>query len=190
MVSRLMAGIFGLFLSALVASNATAVEVEGVNVGESKTVDGTALELNGVGVRSKFFIDLYVAALYLPSKSSDASSILSADDTQAMVLHVISGRINSDNMTEATLEGFENSTDGNMAPIQDQVDELLTVFADEINEGDTFELVYVPGDGVRVIKNGQLGKTIGDRAFKEALFGIWLGDEPAQGSLKDDMLGD
>ena len=75
MVSRLMAGIFGLFLSALVASNATAVEVEGVNVGESKTVDGTALELNGVGVRSKFFIDLYVAALYLPSKSSDASSI-------------------------------------------------------------------------------------------------------------------
>ena len=53
-----------------------------------------------------------------------------------------------------------------------------------------FELVYVPGDGVRVIKNGKLGDTIGDRAFKEALFGIWLGDEPAQGSLKDDMLGD
>lgn len=190
MVSRLMTVVCGLCLSALAVSGAAALEVEGVNVAESKTVDGTRLVLNGAGVRSKFFIDLYVAALYLPSKTSDEATILKADDTQAMVLHVISGRINSDNMTEATLEGFENSTGGNMAPIRQEVDELLTVFADEISEGDTFELVYVPGDGVRVIKNGEVGKTIGDRAFKEALFGIWLGDEPAQGSLKDDMLGE
>lgn len=190
MVSRLMAVLCGLCLSVLVAANAAAVEVEGVNVSESKTVEGNSLVLNGVGVRSKFFIDLYVAALYLPSKSSDESALLQADETQAIVLHVVSGRINSDNMTEATIEGFENSTGGNVAPIQQEVDELLTVFADEISEGDTFELVYVPNDGVRVIKNGQLGRTIGDRAFKEALFGIWLGNEPAQGSLKDDMLDD
>lgn len=190
MVSRLMAVVCGLCVSVLLATQAAAVEVEGVEISESKTVDGTSLVLNGAGVRSKFFIDLYIGALYLPAKSSDEAAILPADEVQALALHVISGRINSDNMSEATLEGFENSTDGNTAPIQDEIDQLLTVFADEINEGDVFELVYVPGDGVRVIKNGTLGDTIGDRAFKEALFGIWLGAEPAQGSLKDDMLDD
>lgn len=190
MVSRLMAALCGLCLSMVVAGNAVALDVEGVNVSESRSVDGSDLVLNGAGVRSKFFIDLYVAALYLPAKSSDGSAILAADEHQSLVLHVISGRINSDNMTEATLEGFESSTGGNMAPIQAEVDQLLKVFADDISEGDVFELAYVPGDGVRVIKNGKLGDTIGDRAFKEALFGIWIGDDPAQGSLKDDMLDD
>ena len=134
MVSRLMAVVCGLCLSALVVAKAAAVEVEGVNVSESKRVDGTSLVLNGAGVRSKFFIDLYVAALYLPSESSDEAAILAADETQAIVLHVISGRINSDNMTEATIEGFEKSTDGNVAPIQPQVDELLTAYEDAVTD--------------------------------------------------------
>lgn len=190
MVSRLMAGLIALAMGTLMVTGAAAAEVGGVDVPETMTADESELVLNGAGTRSKFFIQLYVAALYLPEKSSDESDILSADAPQAISLHVTSGRINSDNMTEATLEGFEKSTGGNLGPIQQEVDELLSVFADEISEGDVFDLVYVPEEGVRVIKNGEPGKTIGDRGFKEALFGIWLGDEPAQGSLKDDMLDD
>lgn len=189
MGNRITGALLAFCVSMLVAASAGAVTVNGVELRETLRSGDQSLDLNGAGVRSKFFIKLYVAALYLPERSSDAGAILSADEPQAIALHVTSGRINSDNMTEATLEGFEKSTGGNLAPIQDEVDQLLSVFADEISEGDVFDLVYVPGEGVRVIKNGETGDTIGDRAFKEALFGIWLGDEPAQGSLKDDMLG-
>lgn len=174
---------------ALVSANVSAETVNGVELRETLSADGEELVLNGAGVRSKFFVKLYVAALYLPESASDASSILAADAPQAIALHVTSGRINSDNMTEATLDGFKKSTGGNMAPIQDEVDALLKVFADEISEGDVFDLVYLPGEGVQVIKNGEVGNTIGDREFKEALFGIWLAGDPAQGSLKKDMLG-
>ncbi|MCK7543300.1 chalcone isomerase family protein [Marinobacter bryozoorum] len=190
MLKRVAGAVMGICVAMTLAATATAIEVDGVDVRDSFEAGSEQLTLNGAGTRSKFFIELYVAALYLPESSSDNQAILAADEHQAIALHVTSGRINSDNMTEATLEGFEKSTDGNLAPIQGEVDQLLQVFADEINEGDVFDLVYVPGEGVQVIKNGQLGDTIGDRAFKEALFGIWIGDDPAQGSLKDDMLGD
>ncbi|SFR41000.1 Chalcone isomerase-like [Marinobacter daqiaonensis] len=189
MVFRALAGVSGMMLALLLAGGASAATVDGTKVRDTLTAGDTELFLNGAGTRSKFFIKLYVAALYLPEKSTDASAILAAEEPQAIALHVTSGRINSDNMTEATLEGLDKSTDGNMAPIQDEVDALLAVFADEISEGDVFDLVYVPDEGVQVIKNGELGRTIGDRQFKEALFGIWLSDDPVQGSLKADMLG-
>ncbi|MGM0570778.1 chalcone isomerase family protein [Marinobacter sp.] len=189
MLKRVAGAFLGMCMAMVLAAGAGAAEVNGVDVRDSLDARGQQLALNGAGVRSRFFIKLYVAALYLPEESSDSKAILAADEPQAIALHVTSGRINSDNMTEATLEGFEKSTGGNLAPIQREVDQLLRVFADEIREGDVFDLVYVPGEGVQVIKNGELGDTIGDRAFKEALFGIWIGDEPAQGSLKDDMLG-
>ena len=190
MLKRVATALFGGCMYIMVAASAGAVEVNDVDVRDSLEVAGQQLTLNGAGVRSKFFIKLYVAALYLPAQSSDSKAILAADEAQAIALHVTSGRINSDNMTEATLEGFEKSTGGNLAPIQVEVDQLLGVFAEDISEGDVFDLVYVPGEGVQVIKNGERGDTIGDRAFKEALFGIWVGDEPAQGSLKDDLLGE
>jgi hypothetical protein len=63
------------------------------------------------------------------------------------------------------------------------------VFQEEIKEGDVFDLVYVPGEGVHVLKNGEQKDTVGDLEFKKALFGIWLSDNPAQKDLKNKMLG-
>jgi len=97
--------------------------------------------------------------------------------------------ITSDKMTSATLEGFDASTDGNTAPIQAEIDEFMGVFKDEIKEGDVFDLVYLPGEGVKVSKNGNARDTISGIEFKKALFGIWLSDEPAQEDLKAAMLG-
>ena len=52
-----------------------------------------------------------------------------------------------------------------------------------------FDLVYLPGEGVRVLKNGEQKDTVGGLEFKKALFGIWLSDKPAQEDLKEKMLG-
>ena len=54
---------------ALSASGVLAdVKLKGVSVPEEVTFSGHTMVLNGVGVRSRFFVDAYVAALYLPKK--------------------------------------------------------------------------------------------------------------------------
>lgn len=189
MKKALSSGFASLILTAVLSAPASAMTVEGVDVPETYQAMGTELKLNGAGTRSKWFMDLYVGGLYVPESISDGEAVINADEPQAITLHIISGMITSERMTEATLEGFKASTNGNMAPVQDDIDQFMAVFEEEIKEGDVFDLVYLPGEGVRVLKNGKVRDTVGDLAFKKALFGIWLSDKPAQENLKERMLG-
>lgn len=184
-----LTGIAYLMLAATLSAPALALTVGGVDVPDTYTANSTELQLNGAGTRSKFFIDLYVGSLYVPKAQHDGNTVVDADEPQAITLHIISDMITSDRMTEATMEGFEASTGGDMAPIQSEIDQFMSVFKEEIKEGDVFDLVYVPGEGVKVFKNSEQKGTVGDLEFKKALFGIWLSDEPAQKSLKKKMLG-
>tara|TARA_R110000824_G_scaffold33420_23_gene107088 strand:- start:1103 stop:1699 length:597 start_codon:yes stop_codon:yes gene_type:complete len=184
-----LTGIACLMLAATLSAPALALTVGGVDVPDTYTANSTELQLNGAGTRSKFFIDLYVGSLYVPKAQHDGNAVVDADEPQAITLHITSDMITSDRMTEATMEGFEASTGGDMAPIQSEIDQFMSVFKEEIKEGDVFDLVYVPGEGVKVFKNSEQKGTVGDLEFKKALFGIWLSDEPAQKSLKKKMLG-
>jgi hypothetical protein len=171
------------------SQSAISADISGHQIPDALTVEGTQLVLNGAGMREKFFIDLYVGGLYLPAKNQDAKAIISADSPMTIRLQIVSDRINSKNMTEATLEGFQNATGGNTASLQAKIDEFLKTFQEAIKIGDVFELTYVPEKGVQIYKNGALANTIAGKPFKEALFGIWLSEKPAQKSLKEGMLG-
>ncbi|MFZ5600942.1 MAG: chalcone isomerase family protein [Pseudomonadota bacterium] len=181
----------GVFLSAsLLALTAQATDVAGVSIpDELKTVESQPLKLNGAGVREKWMMDLYVGALYLKQHESDAVKIIKTEDAMAIRLQIVSGMITSERMTSSTLEGFVNATHGNTAPIQKEIDAFLSTFKEPIKEGDVFEMVYVPNEGVKIFKNNELKNTVAGQEFKQALFGIWLSDKPAQKSLKDEMLG-
>lgn len=181
--------ISALILSVLFAAPSFAKEVAGVKIDDSISADGKQLSLNGAGIRTKWFMDIYVGGLYLPANTNDANKVIETDEPQAIKLHMVSGLVTSEKMQKATMEGFENATGGNVAPIKDEVDAFMAVFEEQISENDQYDLVYVPGKGVEVYKNAELKDTIGDLNFKKALFGIWLSDQPAQEDLKKSMLG-
>ena len=171
------------------ASTGDALEIEGVNMPESFQAGNENLVLNGAGVRSKFFMDLYVCGLFLGQKSSDPGKIVESDEPMAIRLHIVSSLITSEKMEKATREGFENSTDGDTGKIADRIERFIGVFVEEIKENDIFDLVYTTADGVKVFKNEALKATIPGLDFKRALFGIWLGEKPAQKSLKKALSG-
>lgn len=177
-------------LTLCMASSTQAATVAGVDLPDSLESAGNELQLNGAGLREKWMLDLYVGGLYLQNVTQDAQAIVKADEPMAIKLHMVSGLVTSDKMKAATNEGFENATNGNLAPIQSSIDEFISAFDEEIMENDVFDIVYVPGTGLEVYKNEELLKTInGGISFKEAVFGIWLSDKPAQEDLKEKMLG-
>jgi hypothetical protein len=173
----------------MMVAQGNAEEIGGINMPESLKTGQSTLMLNGAGVREKFFLDLYVGGLYLKEKSADPGAIIEADEPMAIRLHIISSLITSKKMEKATREGFKNATGGNIEPIKVQVEEFISVFKEEIKEGDIYDLIYVPGKGVEVSKNNHHRSTIKGLPFKKAMFGIWLSDKPAQKSLKKAMLG-
>lgn len=176
-------------MMAVLSPPLAAREVGGVNLPEKLKAGETELRLNGAGVRSRYFMDLYVAGLYLMGPSRDGRQIIQGDEPMAIRLHIISGMITSEAMEAATREGFENSTGGNTAPIRKEIDSFINVFRSEIKVGDVYDLVYQPGKGVEVFKNGKSQSVTPGMPLKRALFGIWLGNKPAQKDLKDGLLG-
>lgn len=169
---------------------AQAKMVNDVDVADKIQVAEQSLTLNGAGVRSKFFLDLYVGALYLNNHSADANATVAADEAMTIRLHITSSMINGEKMSDATLDGFVKSTGGNITPIQKEVDSLISAFRDAVEDKDVFDLQYVPGQGVSVIRNGELKVVVPGLAFKQALFGIWLSEDPVQEGLKEEMLGE
>ncbi|RLV59624.1 chalcone isomerase [Parashewanella curva] len=162
--------------------------IEGVNVPEQSVIADLNMALKGAGVRSKFFFDLYVGSLYLPSdqpKYSDAFK----QGSVAIRLNIISDMITQEKMQDAIAEGFEDATDGKVAPIKAQIDKFMSLFDSGIKVGDQFTFVSNKGQDVVAFKNGKQLADIQNQAFTKALFDIWLGDKPAQRSLKKKMLG-
>lgn len=171
-----------MMFSLLAASMSYAAVVDGVDVPEKLAVGDTELLLNGAGMREKRLgpinKDIYVASLYLTTKTSDPKTIIDADETMMLRIKIVTSLITSEKFINHTKEGFIEATKGNTAPIQKEIDAFLSAFADDIKDGDLFEILYTKGVGVQVFKNGskEAKIMIPGIAVKPALFGIWLGD--------------
>jgi hypothetical protein len=164
--------------------------VEGVTVEKNLTVDSKELVLNGAGLREKFVFDLYVGGLYVIDKSTNGPALVNADQSMAITLDIVSILVTQDKMIESITEGFENSVSrAERKKLQPKIDKFIGFFNEEIVKGNEFQISYVPGKGTMAHKNGKLLGTIEGLDFKKGLFGIWLGDDPADGDLKKGMLG-
>ncbi|MFT5593239.1 MAG: hypothetical protein ACI8SR_001611 [Oceanicoccus sp.] len=181
--------LLSVFLMTMLSVVAQAKEVAGVNLPDSLSAQDQSLALNGVGIRSKFFMDIYAAGLYLSETSKEAKSIIEQDKPMALRLHITSGLLTAEKMESATREGFEKSTGGNTAAIKTTIDSFIATFQDGIVENDVFDFVYVPAVGVNVFKNDKLKTTVEGLEFKQALFGIWLSEDAVQDDLKEGLLG-
>ncbi len=169
-------------------TQAMAATVSGVSVSEKLNIESKPMLLNGIGIRSKFFFDLYVGSLYLSTKTRDADEAM-GEKFAAIRLNIISGLITEDKMQEAIVEGFEHATNGNVKPIKANIDEFMSLFDTGIKEGDQFTFVFHKGVGVTAYKNMNKLTDIKSETFRHALMAIWLGHKPAQKSLKKKMLG-
>lgn len=160
-------------------------EIGGVEMPETTEFAGQTLQLNGVALRKKFFIKVYACGLYVPKKSSDGTAIASADEPMMIRMAFIYDGVSADKLIDAWNDGFEAATHGNTAPIQAEIDSFNAMFTEEAKEGDVYLFQYEPGEGVTFVLNGVAQGSVQGLAFKEALFGIWVGEKLADGNLKD-----
>ncbi len=60
----------------LVAGNAAALEVAGVQLAHAVSLGGESLQLNGYGIRKKFFFKIYVGSLYTTRLATSTWAVL------------------------------------------------------------------------------------------------------------------
>ncbi len=176
----------------LVGLPAVAGTLEGVNLPDTVTVDGTTLQLNGMGVRIKSVafikVKVYVAGLYLPAKSKDAGAILAADEPRRLVMHFLYKEVEADKLVEAWREGFANNSGASLSALKDRLDTFCALWP-AMKSGETAVLTYLPGTGTKVEIKGKEVGVIPGKDFADATFAIWLGPKPPNPELKKGLLG-
>ncbi len=153
------------------------------------TIEGQTLYINGKGPRKKSFLTVYDIALYLTEKGSDAEAIIRADHPMAIDLIIRSRFATAERISEAFREGLDKSTGGNSQAIKAQTEAFMNVFENGVVKEDTFKFVYLPESGLNIYKNGGVAARIAGMEFKQALYGIWLSENPVTAKLKSQLLG-
>ena len=165
-----------------------ATDIAGVSVPDSITPQGESLQFNGAGIRSKFFIDLYVGSLFTHEKMNQGDMVINSDKAVAIRLNITSNMITSEKMINAMKEGFERATAGQNKNLDTKIKSFIDTFAEPIQKGDQFTLLSVPGEGLINYKNGEFMSITSGEDFRKAVLAIWLGDKPTDDDLKEEML--
>ncbi|MET0679772.1 MAG: chalcone isomerase family protein [Burkholderiales bacterium] len=189
-MKKLAAALIGL----AVASVALAAEVAGMKLDDKVRIapNTPELVLNGAGIRTRFFVKVYVGGLYLPEKKTSAPDVLALGGAKRIQLAMLRD-LTAQQLADALNEGFAaNNPPADQERYKGQLAELLAVMnaLGQAKQGEVIALDFVPDSGTRVLVNGVAkGKPIPDEGFYRAILKVWLGDKPADADLKRGLLG-
>jgi hypothetical protein len=177
----------------LVAGAAPAAELEGVRLDDRVQVDGQALELNGMAVRTRYYFKVYVAGLYLPTRMTSASRAIDGEGAKRIVL-VMMRDATAEQFLESVRFGLDaNHTAGELERIRPQTDALFSKIRaiGEARLGTHVVLDYAPSRNATTlaVDGAVQGAPMEGADFFRALLRIWLGERPAQADLKRLLLG-
>lgn len=173
---------------ALLPLCAQAADVGGIELPGRWSLGKTELVLNGAGVREYGFLglDVYAAALYLPSVERESSAVL---DAPLKLLHMHFFR---DASREDTLKAWQVYLEKNCTlPACTIPPTALAHFNALIPatvKGETQTFVW-RGARVQVLRNGQVLGEMEDAAFARLLLSTWIGAVPTTEDLKTALLG-
>ena len=168
-----------------------AADVSGGHLMDSVHLGGRDLVLNGAGLRTKLFFKVYVAALYLSEKQTAANAIIADENPQRVALHMLRNLSDEQLLNSFNEAIAANHTKAEMTILEAPLKQMTEIFhhVKETKVGDVITLDYLPGSGTQISLNGTAHGTIAGDIFHRALLKIWLGENPAQDTLKLKLLG-
>jgi Chalcone isomerase-like len=171
------------------APPAYAATCRDVQFPDSVTAAGGDLVLNGLGIRKATLLSIkvYVAGLYLPQKSRDATAILRAGGRWQIVLRFVRD-VSASDIRNALQEGFEKVAGDKLAALGPRIEAFQGRMID-FKTGQSLIVTHDPAAGVSVDVNGAAGPPIEGPDFAAALLAIWLGSKPPNEDLKTGLLG-
>ena len=172
---------------------ARAAELDGVSLEDRVQVDGQRLQLNGMGLRTRYFFKVYVAGLYLPRRTGTAQAAIGAAGAKRIVL-VMRRDASAEQFCESIEGGLRaNNSAAELARVRPQTEALYAMIRAAANAPTGMKIVldYAPSVGATTLyADGKaLGPPMAGEDFFRALLRIWLGDRAVQTDLKERLLG-
>ena len=189
--TRALITVVVLVLSLTLVATAPAKTVGGITFPDTVTLAGKTLKMVGMGDRIKFFVQVYVAGLYMEKPLKTDKAVVAAEQVKYVLIQVDSKLLTRERFIDTTNKGFYNNNPKTlMVTLAPKVKQFFALFGTtKPKRGDKIGLLYVPGKGTTVSYRGKDLGTIPGADFMRALFRCWLGENPGSEDLKKALLG-
>ena len=160
------------------STSALAAQVAGITLAPTETVHGQTLHLTGCGVREELWMEIYTVSLYLPQGTlADASRIRERNVPKLLRLDVTyNGSVPNGLPDEWAQRLREQVSHEFIRTLQNQYNDL--------KQGDTVRIAYVPNEGTTLSVNGQVVTTRTGAELMDAMLDLWIGTNPISGNIK------
>jgi hypothetical protein len=168
-----------------------AIETDEVRFEPVSRVSGTALHLNGAGIRSSHSIRAYAIGLYLGAAADSldgAMAVPGAKRIEIVPLLTLPATMFSKPLVRGFRKNLPKDEFDAMQPrINAFTQQVLAI--DEVKLGSRLAMEWIPGKGTRILVDGQQsGAAIQGEDFFRGLLAIWIGPRPTQDDLKAQLL--
>lgn len=193
-VTRARSIILSLAAIGLLACPAGARTVAGVNIPESITVDGAKLVLNGAVLleATVLAVDVYVAALYRPSKTRNGLQIMKCDVPTRLRLTFMRD-ISRSQLVETWRDEFRSRARKAKAEVRQaaMIDRMFGLYPkDGVEEDRTMIFDWKPGAGLTISYAGRrLGMVKADAEFCSIFLDGYVGPNSNYEDMRAGLLG-
>jgi hypothetical protein len=186
-IMALAAGLIMLTLSAGWAADRV---IAGVGFPEEKTIDGKALKLNGVALRTKFFIKVYAGGFYLENPTNDAEEAINSEQIKHFHLHYLTSKATAEKLQHGFKEAITKANPPELVQkYQNEIERYASWLDQDMAPGATSIATYIPGKGLTLVFKGREQGTIASPEFAKMYFRYNLG-EKADKKLRQGYLGE
>ena len=169
------------------AGTAMAVEVAGVMLAPRVQAAGETLNLNGYGIRKKFFFKVYVGSLYTAHRVSSVDQVLATAGGKLIRMNFLYNKVEKEKIVGGFAKGFENNAPELQASPAAKA--FLELFDSDFVSGDQVDLGMAADGTVSASHNGRMLGSVQSKELARGVLLIYLGKEPADADMKDGMLG-
>lgn len=182
-MKKLLVIVFLLLLSV----DVRALEMAGVKVPETASIGNQVLKLNGCGIRKKFFMNIYLGALYTPRQVASLEECRQVPGDKLIRMTFLYKKVEKEKIVEAFAEGFEKNSPA--LAHSSEARKFLALFTADFLKGDIVELEMGGSGSVTARHNGRVLGTLNSQPLAHAILAIYLGEHPADDDLKSAMFG-
>ena len=179
-------------VAALPVAHGAPVTREGQRYEDTAKVGNARLVLNGVGVRSAAWFKGYVAALYLPQKTTDPDVVYAQSGAKRIAVRMLID-VGSPLLAKTFDDGIRKNYKGDeLEPLARRMEafDAQVRSLDGIKKGEEIDLDFVPGAGTQVLVRGRsIGDAIEGEDFYVALLKMFIGDRAIDKNLRAALLG-
>ena len=164
------------FLLSVSVGAAADREVAGVNFPGAKTVADKQLTLNGVALRTKFFIKVFAGGFYLENPTRDAEEAITSEQVKHFHLHYLTSKATAEKLQDGFKEAIIKANPPAMVEKHmADIERYASWLDQDMAPGATSLATYVPGKGLTLVFKGQEKGTIANPEFAQMYFRYNLG---------------